>query len=282
MSPGEVAARLAAAGCVAPEAETAELLAYAAGDGPTLDRLVHRRVLGEPLAWLVGSAEFCGMRVAVDPGVYVPRPHSEALARRAAALLPPGGVAVDLCTGCGAVAAWLQAAVPTATVVATDDDPAAVACARSNGVDARLGDLDVPLPPDLRHRVDVMTAVVPYVPTDALPFLPRDVVAFEPRPALDGGRRGLAVLSRVVAVAPGWLRPRGWLVLEVGGDQAGPVAEAMVGAGFTRLRVLRDDDGDARAVEGRFGIERTYDAGAVLHRNADIRPPDGRRAGEPT
>lgn len=253
MSPGDVVARLAAAGCVAPEAETSELLACASGDATRLDALVRRRLVGEPLAWLVGSAPFCGMRVVVHPGVYVPRPHTEALARRAAALLPSRGVAVDLCTGCGAVAASLQAADPGATVLATDDEPAAIACARCNGVDARLGDLAGPLPPGLRGAVDVMTAVVPYVPTKAIPLLPRDVVAFEPRHALDGGGDGLAVLSRVVSLAPTWLKPGGWLVLEVGGDQAGPVTQAMAAAGFARLDVLRDDHGDDRAVEGRLG-----------------------------
>lgn len=250
MFPGEIAARLAAAGCVAPEAEAAELLASAPDAGALADR-VDRRCRGEPLAWLVGSVEFCGMRVRVDPGVYVPRPHTELLARRAAERLPAGGTAVDLCTGSGAVAAWLATAVPSATVLAVDVDPAAVACARSNGVDARIGDLDEPLPHDLRRRVHVLTAVVPYVPTAALPFLPRDVVSFEPRRALDGGDRGLAVLTDVVALSPRWLCPGGWLLLELGGDQAGAVTAAMSASGFADVAVLQDGDGDDRAVEGR-------------------------------
>ena len=117
-----------------------------------------------------------------------------ACAPRRRALLPATGVAVDLCTGTGAVAAVLGSAHPRATVVATDIDPVAVACARRNGVDARMGDLDAPLSPSLRGRVDVMTAVVPYVPTEELQFLPRDVLANEPRGALDGGPGGTAML----------------------------------------------------------------------------------------
>ena len=149
-----MAARLAAAGCVAPEEEAAELVAFAAGDRELLAALVERRTNGEPLAWLVGGVTFCGLRVRVDPGVYVPRWQTEPLARRASQLLPAGGVAVDLCTGAGAIACVLAASVPSATVVATDVDPAAVACARANRVDARLGHLDAPLPAALLGAVD--------------------------------------------------------------------------------------------------------------------------------
>ncbi len=215
-------------------------------------RFVARRITGEPLAWVVGSVVFCGLRVKVHPGVYVPRWQTEALARRAAALLPPDGTAVDLCTGAGAVACVLQAACPSATVVATDIDPVAVDCARDNGVDARVGDLDGSLPTRLLGAVDVLVAVVPYVPTEALAFLPRDVVAFEPRLALDGGDGGLRLLSAVVARSRRWLRPGGWLLLELGGDQASAVAAQMEAAGFGDIAVLRDDDGDDRAIEGRL------------------------------
>ena len=239
-------------------AEEAALLSAAATDPDLLEALVRRRTAGEPLAWLVGAVDFCGLRVRVDPGVYVPRSQTEALAERAAALLPAGGVAVDLCTGAGAVAAVLQARRPAATVVATDIDPEAVACARANGVAALLGDLDGPLPPALRGAVDVITAVVPYVPTDELEFLPRDVVAFEPRRALDGGQDGIEVLSALVARSTRWLRPGGWLALEIGGRQAVAVTAAMEVAGFGKIATLRDEDGDDRAIVGRtiaeFGL----------------------------
>jgi release factor glutamine methyltransferase len=248
---GVVARILAEAGCVAPEAEAAEL-ARAAGDGRgSLDDMVERRVRGEPLAWIVGSAEFCGLRLGVAPGVYVPRPHTEALAMRAASLLPAEGIAVDLCTGCGAVAAVLRRTRPRARVLATDADPAAVACARDNGVEALLGDLDEPLPPSLAGRVDVLTAVVPYVPTEALHLLPVDVREHEPRAALDGGPRGLRVLERVVASAARWLRPGAWVLLELGGDQADPVSAGLAGAGLIDVAILRDDEGDDRAVLAR-------------------------------
>lgn len=245
-----VASRLAAAGCVAAVEEAAEITLAAGGDPARLEALVARRAGGEPLAWVLGSAAFCGLRIKVGPGVYVPRWQSEPLARRAAALLPEGGVAVDLCTGSGAIACFLRSVSPSATVVATDVDPAAVACARDNGVDALLGHLDEPLPVGLLGAVDVVTAVTPYVPTGELRFLPRDVVAFEPQVALDGGDDGLRMVSAVVARSTRWLRPGGWLLLELGGDQAGPVADLMSATGLGQVAVLRDDDGDDRAIEG--------------------------------
>ncbi len=194
---------------------------------------------------------FCGVRVGVDPGVFVPRPHSEGLARRAVSLLPAVGIAVDLCTGSGAVAAVLGSARPSAAVVATDVDPVAVACARRNGVRALMGDLDEPLPPSLRGRVDVMTAVVPYVPTDELHLLPRDVLANEPRHALHGGPRGTTVLGRAADATARWLRSGGSVLLEIGGDQAGEMASALADVGLSEIRVHRDGDGHDRAIEAR-------------------------------
>jgi release factor glutamine methyltransferase len=242
---------LTAGGSVDPAAEADALLeASNAGAGP-LEELLARRLAGEPLAWIIGWARFCDARVCVDPGVFVPRPQTEALARRAVALLPADGIAVDLCAGSGAVAIVLGRAHPRATVIATDVDPAAVACARRNDVDALLGDLDEPLPTSLRRRVDVVTAVVPYVPTEELHLLPRDVLAHEPRRALDGGPRGTVVLERAARAATRWLRPGGSLLLELGGEQADELSTTMAAAGLSAIRVHRDEEGRDRAIEAR-------------------------------
>ena len=120
---------LATAGCIAASEEAEELVDAAGGDPGRLEAMVERRCLGEPVAWITGSIVFCGVEVGVAPGVYVPRWHTEALARRAASLLPPGGVAVDLCTGSGSIALVLAASVPTAQVLATELDPTAARCA---------------------------------------------------------------------------------------------------------------------------------------------------------
>jgi len=244
--------QLAAGGCLAPEEEAAELIRAAADGSSSLEELVARRLSGEPLAWIIGFVRFCGIRVHVEPGVYVPRPHTQALARRAASLLPSEGIGVDLCTGSGAVAAVLVAAERGATVLATDVEAAAVACARRNGVRALLGSLDEPLPVPIRGRVDVMTAVVPYVPVEELHLLPRDVLAHEPRQALDGGPGGTMFLEQVARLSADWLAPGGHVLLELGGDQAGEIARTMEDAGLSDIHVHRDEDGDDRAIEGRY------------------------------
>jgi len=255
---------LARGGFVAPDAEADALLgASSEGVGPIED-LIARRLLGEPLAWIIGWVRFCGLRVRVDPGVFVPRPHTEALALRAVALLPPLGVAVDLCTGSGAVAAVLGSERPRAAVVAADIDPLAVACARRNGVRALEGDLDEPLRPSWRGRVDVMTAVVPYVPTEELHLVPSDVLAHEPRRALDGGRRGTLVLVRAAEAATRWLRPGGCVLLELGGDQAEEVAKTLADVGLSEIHVHRDDDGRDRGIEARRpDTTPSFPAGAI-------------------
>ena len=236
------------AGCVAALEEATELI-DAAHDDAELRLMRERRLSGEPLAWVTGRVAFCGLEIMVEPGVYVPRWQSEPLARQAAQLLPDAGVAVDLCTGSGALAAVMQATRPAAEVVATEIDTAAVQCARQQRHSAVYqGDLDLPLPADLARRVDVMTGVLPYVPTDAMHLLPRDVRHFEPRLALDGGSAGLTLLTRAVQRSPRWLRRGGWLLVEVGDDQISPLTRLMGDAGFEAVTVIEDDDGDPRGL----------------------------------
>jgi release factor glutamine methyltransferase len=248
VSQEQVVERLVAAGCVAAAAEAAELVA-AARDDAQLEEWLGRREDGEPLAWLTGTTIFCGRRVRVPPGVYVPRPQTEELARRAAARLPTGGRAVDLCTGAGAIAAHLRAVDGTAFVVGVDVDPAAAAGAHTNGVPALAADLDAALRAD--GTIDVITAVAPYVPTDAIELLPSDVQRHEPRRALDGGPAGLDLVRRVVTAAARLLRPGGWLLLELGGDQADALRPALDVAGFTDVEQWDDEDGDLRGIEAQ-------------------------------
>jgi release factor glutamine methyltransferase len=247
-----VAERLSRAGCIAAGEEADELLRAADGDAKRLECLVDRRTRGEPVAWLTGTATFCGIELVVAPGVYVPRPQTEALARRAASLMPPAGIGVDLCTGAGAIAAVMSAAAPAGRVIATELDPAAARCARENGVEVLIGDLDEPLPPDLAGRVDVLIAVPPYVPQEELHLLPRDVRDHEPRLALDGGMGGTAVLDGIARLAPRWLRPGGWLLLELGGEQAGSIGPLLGGLGFGEIEVTRDEEGDPRGICARI------------------------------
>lgn len=210
---------------------------------------IRRREQGEPPAWITGTSRFCGRTLHLTPGVYVPRVHSETLARRAATLLPEHGRAVDLCTGAGAIATHLMAAVPTAAVVGVDLDRRAASCAHRNGVPTMLADLGDALRADA--SIDVVTAVAPYVPTSGLRLLPADVQRYEPHLALDGGADGLDLVRRVIAAAGRLLRPGGWLLVEVGGDQDETLAPTLAAAGFAAITPWRDDDDDLRGLAGR-------------------------------
>jgi release factor glutamine methyltransferase len=276
-------ALLAHNGFVAAEEEAAELLDYAAHlagrrppsevDPERLTAAIERRLTGEPLAWITGTAPFCGATMVVSPGVYVPRWQTELLAERGLTILtdtivrratPTGttpdaatpsdtaaATAVDLCTGCGAVAAVL--ARSGARVLATDVEPAAVACALANGVEALVGDLFAPLDPALRGRVDLVTGVVPYVPTPELHLLQRDTFTFETPVSYDGGPDGCAILRRAISGAAEFLRPGGTLLLELGGDEADLLTPDLRAAGFAAPSLLRDEDGDLRAIEATLG-----------------------------
>jgi release factor glutamine methyltransferase len=161
-------------------------------------------------------------------------------------VLPTGGRALDLCTGAGAVAAHLMARDPTVFVMGTDIDRRAAACARRNGVLSVVADLAEPL--RATPGFDVVTSVAPYVPTGDLRLLPADVQRYEPRLALDGGGDGLDLVRRVVVAAGRLLRPGGWLVIEVGGDQDQALALDLAAAGFDVVRAWWDDDGDLRGI----------------------------------
>ena len=245
----ELAEQLSRAGFIAAEEEARELVARAAGDSELLDSLVARRLTGEPLAWIVGKTSFCGIEIRVDPGVYVPRWQSEPLARRAVERLPATGVAIDLCTGSGAIARTLTTNRPGARVVASDVDERAVACAAANGVEVYSGDLFALLPTGLEGQVDVVVGVVPYVPTPELPLLQRDTFTFESTLSYDGGRDGTDILRRVLRESPRFLRRGGGLLLELGGAQADALRDDLARLGYQDVSVLADEDGDVRGIE---------------------------------
>jgi release factor glutamine methyltransferase len=246
----DLVARLRAAGCVFAEEEAA-LLTEAAATPAELEALVVRREAGEPLEQLVGWVGFCGLRLAVAPGVFVPRQRTALLVEEVASLVAPGDVLLDLGCGVGAIAAAVRARVPGVEVYAVDVDPAAVACARRNLPPERVleGDLYDALPAGLRGRVAVVAANAPYVPTSQLGLLPREARDHEHPVALDGGPDGLAVQRRVIAGAPAWLRPGGHVVVETGRSQLALTRAAMAAAGLT-VSVRADDATGGLAVRG--------------------------------
>jgi release factor glutamine methyltransferase len=250
----DVVARLRAAGCVFAEDEARVLVAAARGP-EELELLTARRVAGLPLEHVVGWAEFCGLRVAVDPGVFVPRRRTEFLVRVAVGVARPGAVVVDLCCGSGAVGAAVVDRVAGVELHAVDVDPAAVACARRNVGAGRVyaGDLYEPLPVSLAGRVDVLVANAPYVPTGAIGMMPPEARDHEPLVALDGGADGLDVQRRVIAGAARWLAPGGRLLVETGARQASGTVEAFARGGL-RAEVVSDEDLSATVVVGSVGL----------------------------
>ena len=214
LSRSTVIGRLRAAGCVFAEDEADLLLS--AGLAPNeLTNAVQRRVEGFPLEHILGWAEFCGLRIRVGAGVFVPRRRTELLVREAVALLGAAGaesaerapsitpVVVDLCCGSGAVGAALAALVPGIEVHASDVDAAAVRCARLNvppvGGVVHEGDLYAALPARLRGNVDILAVNAPYVPTASISSMPHEARVHEPRVSLDGGPDGLDIQRRVIS-----------------------------------------------------------------------------------
>ncbi|MEU2611739.1 putative protein N(5)-glutamine methyltransferase [Micromonospora sp. NPDC007271] len=246
-------ARLRAAGCVYAEDE-ADLLIAAADTAEALAWLADRRVAGLPLEHLLGWAEFCGLRVAVDSGVFVPRGRTALLVSAAAAVAGPAPAVLDLCCGSGAAALVLHGRLAPRWLAAADIDPAAVACARRNlaplGVPVYQGDLFGPIPTEWRGRLDLVVANAPYVPSGAVAILPTEARLHEAPVALDGGVDGLAVLRRVAAGAAEWLAPGGHLAVEISAGQAEALCGLLTEAGLVP-RVVHDDDLDATAVTAR-------------------------------
>jgi release factor glutamine methyltransferase len=236
-------AALRAAGCVFAEEEAALLVA--------------RRVTGVPLEQILGWTGFCGLRILLDPGVFVPRQRTAFLVERAGALATAGAVVLDLCCGAGAVGAALASRLPGIELIAADIDPAAVRCARRNvppGTRVFEGDLFDPLPAGLRGRIYLIVANTPYVPTGAIGLLPPEARDHEARIALDGGADGLDVQRRVAAEAPRWLAPGGHLLVETSEKQA-DLAAAIFAANGLMPTIAHSDELYSTVVSGRRPLD---------------------------
>lgn len=248
---GALAERLRLAGCVFAEDE-AELLLTTATTPDELEQMVRQRVRGIPLELIVGWAEFGGLRIAVEPGVFVPRRRTELLLHQAPRLAPPQPVIVELCCGSGALALAVASTLPQVELYATDIDPAAVRCAGRNlaGLAGVLqGDLFEPLPTSLVGRIDLLLANAPYVPTGSIPLMPPEARLYEPLVALDGGSDGLDVQRRIIAGARRWLAPNGRLLVETSRSQASASVAAFEHHGL-EAQVVISDELDATVVVG--------------------------------
>lgn len=267
----ETASYLAEHGVESPEAEAEILLAHLlrtdrAGvrsrraeltgeERDLLSRMLLVRASGVPLQHLTGDQPFFEMRLRVRPGVFIPRPETEILVEQGLQSLATTEhpIVVDVGTGTGAVALAVKAARPEARVLATDASREAVVLARENAehlgleIEVLGGDLLSPLPEKLRGSVDLIVSNPPYVTEAEYADLPA-VVRADPMEALVGGTE---VHARLVGEAPRWLRPGGWLAMEIGATQGSEVA-ALLAEGYERVEVVPDLAGLDRVVRGRL------------------------------
>lgn len=266
--------RLAAAGVPTPDVDAEWLLrsvtglshsqlvlrrpnAAPAGIAESFDDLIGRREQREPLQLLLGTVGFRYLELEVRRGVFIPRPETEVLAGEAVRLVPAGGVVVEPCTGTGAIACAVALESRAATVVATDTSAAAVDLARANArrTGARIaiehGDLLEPVDPALRGFIDVLVCNPPYLSPDDLRGRDPEVVEWDPVEALVSGPSGHEITDRLIAAAPQWLRPGGWLLMEIDSARAGDVAARAAASGLGQVEVVRDLTGADRIVVAR-------------------------------
>jgi release factor glutamine methyltransferase len=217
-------------------------------------RLLARRAHGEPLAYLTGEREFWSLSLTVTPDVLVPRPETELLVERCLALIGPAPAAVaDLGTGSGAIALALASERPHWQVYACDASTAALEVARANATRLKLPNIEF-LAGDwfepLRGRqFDAIVSNPPYVAADD-PAL--QTLRHEPAIALSPGATGLEALRHIVQAARAHLRQGAVLVLEHGATQGAAVAQALVSAGYARVRCYADLGGHERVTEARW------------------------------
>ena len=221
--------------------------------------LLARRAAREPLPYILGRAEFCGLSFRATPAAIVPRPETEILVEAVVARAREVGaeVAVDVGTGCGAIAVALAKQLSEVRVIAIDTSPEALRLARDNcrahGVADRVALVGSDLLSAIRLEVDCVVANLPYIRSDEFPSLQPEVRDWEPRAALDGGEDGLEVIRRFSGQLLGHLRTGGFAGLEVGTGQAGEVAKLLRAGGLGGIEVLRDYGGIERVVIGWRG-----------------------------
>jgi len=260
-------AALAQAGVGSPRADAELLASHAAGvergrlaffdAGPdfyeTYDGLVAERVTRKPLQHIVGTAAFGPVTVRVGPGVFVPRPETEAMLEWSVAQqLSAEPVIVDLCTGSGALAFALSKKWPSARIVAVDDSDSALTYASRNlaGTGVELVRADVTaagLLPELDGAVDLLVANPPYIPDGAV--LEPEVAEHDPPHALFGGPDGMAVIDAIADLAVRWLRPGGFCAVEHDDTTSARTVEAFTRTGrFDDVTSRRDLTGRPRFV----------------------------------
>lgn len=217
--------------------------------GDRLDEIITRRRERYPLQYLLGEWEFCGLPFTVTPGCLIPRPDSEILAEKAAAVLPESGKILDLCTGTGCILAAALKLSGNTRGTAVDLFPGVCEVAVKNlarlSLDCEVitGDATTDLfPADVKF--DVITANPPYVTADEMKTLSPEL-SFEPEAALTDGGDGLSIIRKIIEIYKNHLAPGGTMLIEHGASQAADVAAIAEKNGMTS-EVLRDYGGHDR------------------------------------
>lgn len=254
----DIVERLRSEGCVFAEEET-RLLAGEARSLKEIRGWVELRASGMPLEYVLGFTRFCGLRIELEKGVFIPRPRTEFLVWQAKACIRPDhNTVLDLCCGSGAVGAAIADCAENISLHAVDIDPIAVRCASRNlskiGGRVCQGDLYKALPVSLKGQVNIIVANAPYVPTESIQLLPREARLYEPERALDGGADGLDLHRRIAEKAADWLVSGGHLLMEASEAQGAKTLDIFVEAGL-RAKVVRDENLDATVV---IGIKPSY------------------------
>lgn len=243
------------------------------GELERMRSLLRRRLAGEPVQYVTGTAAFMFSEFEVNPSVLIPRPETEALTEAALATLGESGASrgprvADVGTGSGVIATTIAQRYPDAAVYATDSSPDALAVARRNAERAGVADrivflegrfLDPLRSASLEGQLSLIVSNPPYVPTGEIATLPEEVRDFEPRVALDGGEDGLDCIRAIAQDGPVFLAEHGSLVLEFGDGQARAV-EGLLASGFVAVEIRRDYAGrDRIAVASRPRRARSED-----------------------
>lgn len=222
--------------------------------------LIARRAAGEPQPFLTGHIEFYGLDLRVWPGAFVPRPSSELTVDRALRRLrrKKSAIFVDVAAGTGPIALAVAQEMPDAEVWALDIDEVGLEHGRKNArrlgignIRFKGGDMYAPLPERLTGNVDMITGHVPYVPAGELEDLPTEVLEHEPVHTLTDEKDGFYLLQRAIDEAVPWLKPGGWLLLELSDDIATKAGRLVREAGLKEEGIASDDDDLSVVVEAR-------------------------------
>lgn len=212
------------------------------------------RATHQPLQYITGEQEFMGLSFQVSPEVLIPRQDTETLVEQTQRVLKDNDRILDMCTGSGCILISLLHEHRTCQGMGVDIADTSIALARENAQknDVQAEWLVSDLFSDVYGVFDVIVSNPPYIATAVLQELMPEVIEHEPKRALDGHKDGLYFYRQIIADAPKFLKPGGWILFEIGYDQGESVPTLLEEAGFTEITVIKDYNGNDRVVRARL------------------------------